>query len=81
MLKYIKLNLPRIESSIYEVRVESSDLFIGELIKLDDGFYYFSPDITKDRGLWSDYTLIAIGIKLKELNQPWTYQINTELSK
>jgi len=76
MLKYIKT-----ESFTYEVRVESSDLLIGQFIMSDDGFYYFLPGTTQDGGLWSDYTLIAIGTKLKELNQPWAYQINTELSK
>lgn len=74
MLKYIKN-----ETYTYDVIVERSDLLIGQFIKIDDGFYYFSP--TKDGGLWSDYTLIAIGIKLKDLNQPWISQINTELSK
>jgi hypothetical protein len=70
MLKHIKIE----SSSIYEVRVESGDLFIGQFIMSDDGFYYFSP-ISSDGCLWSDYTLIDIGIKLKELNQPWAYQI------
>jgi hypothetical protein len=69
MLKYIKTN-----SFTYEVRVESSDLLIGQFIMSDDGFYYFLP-VSSDGGLWSDYTLIAIGTKLKELNQPWAYQI------
>jgi len=76
MLKYIKK-----DSFTYEVRVESSDLLIGQFIMSDDGFYYFLPGTTQDGGLWSDYTLIAIGTKLKELNQHWAYQINTELSK
>jgi hypothetical protein len=76
MLKYIKT-----DSFTYEVRVESSDLLIGQFIMSDDGFYYFLPGTTQDGGLWSDYTLIAIGNKLKIINQPWAEKVNTVLSK
>ena len=76
MLKYIKR-----DSFTYEVRVKSSDLLIGQFIMSDDGFYYFLPGTTQDGGLWSDYTLIAIGNKLKIINQPWAEKINTVLPK
>lgn len=55
----------------YEVRVESSNKLIGHFIQDVDGFFYFAVNEPKNGGLWSDYTLLEIGSKLKEINRPW----------
>lgn len=65
MLKTIK------KDNTYEVRVELSDKLIGHFIPSDDGFYYFAVTDSKEGGLWSDYVLLEIGTKLKEINKPW----------
>lgn len=67
MLKLIQLN-----SSSYEVRIESNNKLIGKFIQDVDGFFYFSEEAPREGGLWSDYVLLELGTKLKEINQPWS---------
>lgn len=69
------------QDNTYEVRVELSDKLIGHFIPSDDGFYYFAFNDSKGGGLWSDYTLIEIGTKLKEINKPWSDQIKEMFEK
>lgn len=70
------LYLKRLEN-IYEVRVDQSNKLIGRFIMSDDGFYYFEQEDAQ--GLWSDYVLIEIGTKLKDLNRPWLDKLNQVL--
>ena len=69
------IHLKKIDN-IYEVLVNGSNKLIGHFIMSDDGFYSFS---SLGDGLWSDYALIEIGNKLKELNRPWLEKINEVL--
>lgn len=62
------------QDNTYEVRVESSNKLIGHFILDDDGYYSFG--MSDGSGLWSDYVLLELGTKLKELNKPWNDQIN-----
>jgi len=52
---------------------------IGYFIPEVDGFFYFSPE-QYNSGVWSDYALLEIGNKLKEINQPWVDKLNREFS-
>jgi hypothetical protein len=62
----------------YEVRVESSNKLVGHFVQDVDGFFYFAQEEgSEGGGLWSDYSLLEIGTKLKEINRPWSEQINT----
>lgn len=61
MLKTIK------QDNIYEVRVESNNKLIGHFIPEVDGSYYFAP-YESNGGLWSEFALLAIGNKLKSIN-------------
>jgi hypothetical protein len=63
MLTYVKIE------HIYEVRVKSNNLLIGEFILDIDGYYYFFP--IENGGSWNSHTLITLGTKLQELNKPW----------
>jgi hypothetical protein len=61
----------------YEVRVESSNKLVGHFIQDVDGFFYFAQEEgSEGGGLWSDYSLLEIGTKLKEINRPWREQLN-----
>ena len=68
------LKLNKINESYYEVLVISNNKLVGNFIQDVDGFFYFSP--TGEGGLWSDYGLLEIGTKLKELNKPWSDHID-----
>lgn len=65
--------------NLYEIRVETSNKLIGHFIPSDDGFYYFADNGCQNGGLWSDYVLIEIGNKLKEINEPWMEQLKKVL--
>lgn len=56
---------------VYEIRVESSNLLIGEFVPDIDGFYYFTPPQIHSGGYWNDWVLIEIGTKLQEINQEY----------
>lgn len=61
----------------YELRVESSNKLVGKFIQDVDGFFYFAQEEgSEGGGLWSDYVLLEIGTKLKEINRPWLEQID-----
>ena len=68
------LKLNKINESYYEVLVISNNNLVGNFIQDVDGFFYFSS--TGEGGLWSDYFLLEIGTKLKELNKPWSDHID-----
>jgi hypothetical protein len=59
------------KDNIYEVKVKLTNKLIGHFIHGGDGFYYFTPYDYIDGGFWSDYSLIEIGNKLKEINGPY----------
>ena len=75
MLKVIQ------KDNLYEVKVESNNEVIGHFILDVDGYYYFVPNGLNEGGVWSDYVLLEIGTKLKEINKPWNYQINEYFKK
>ena len=56
---------------IYEIRVESNNLLIGEFVPDIDGFYYFTPPQIHSGRYWNDWTLIELGTKLQEINQEY----------
>jgi hypothetical protein len=66
---------------LIEVLVTHSNLLIGEFWPDVDGYYYFRPKQTNYNNeetlgsYWSDYSLIEIGTKLRELNS----EINTNI--
>jgi len=62
------LSLKKITENCYKVDFENTT--IGEFIRDVDGYFYFA--LLKDnQGLWSDYILLEIGNKLKDLNKDW----------
>lgn len=63
------LRISKVNDFEYDVIVETNDKFIGRFICDVDGFYYFSP--LGNNYLLSDYALIELGEKLKELNRDW----------
>jgi hypothetical protein len=62
------LNTVEIEN-YYEIRVEFSNKLLGRFIKGVDGFFYFEAE-NNNGGLWSDYVLLELGTKLREINKP-----------
>ena len=74
-MKYLSLKEFGGENGVYyEVQFESRT--IGKFIMDVDGYFYF--EFIKDKqGLWSDYILLELGNKLKDVNKEW----NDEVSK
>ena len=69
-------DLIKINDSVYELR-SSSGGSIGRFLLEVDGCYYFELAEKRRGGVWSDYALIEIGTKLKELNQPFYDQLDS----
>jgi hypothetical protein len=66
----------------YEVRVQSSNKLVGRFIQDVDGFFYFAQEEgSEGGGLWSDYSLLEIGSKLREINRPWIEYIESDFLK
>jgi hypothetical protein len=64
------LKLQEINESKYEVLLNSNSKLVGYFIQQIDGYFHFSlPDPNSE--VWSDYVLLELGSKLKELNKPW----------
>jgi len=75
MLKVIQ------KDNLYEVKVESNNKVIGHFILDVDGYYYFAPNGLNEGCVWSDYVLLEICTKLKDINKPWSDQINEYFKK
>ena len=54
---------------------ETAAGFIGEFVPEVDGFHVFYP-VPKATGFYSEELLRALADKLKELNEPWSKQVN-----
>lgn len=68
-MKY--LTLDKINKNKYEVIFEART--IGEYIRAVDGYFYlFFNGIN---GGWSDYIILELGEKLKELNREWNEEV------
>lgn len=75
------LNIIQVDNH-YEIRVKSSNKLIGHFIQGVDGFFYFAQEEgSEGGGLWSDYSLLEIGSKLREINRPWLEKIESDFSK
>lgn len=72
--KLIKLT-PKTAFS-YEVR-HLSDVKLGEFYMEVDGFYVFEPESRTD--YWPERILMALSLKLKELNFEWEQKIEKDL--
>jgi len=59
--------------------VKGSNKYIGYAYMEVDGYYVFVFSEPCD-GSWSDYALLEIGMKLKELNKEWDEKVKSEFS-
>jgi len=48
---------------------------IGEIVKVEDGFYQFFPD-TKNQGYWTSYMLKNVAELLDLMNKDWEDHIS-----
>lgn len=76
-MEYIRLQQSLLPF-VYNVIVISNNKCIGTFERDVDGYYNFWSD---GDGSWSDYTLIELGTKLKELNKDWNEQIHEYFKK
>jgi hypothetical protein len=60
----------------FEVTYKDNGIFLGDVLRKEDGFYDFWPE-TKG-GYWSAYVLLALGNMLDALNEPWQRQIDND---
>jgi hypothetical protein len=58
----------------YNVLTYDTNVRIGEIQRLEDGFYYFEP--SKGFGYYSSSDLKLISEELDILNKPWEYSLN-----
>jgi hypothetical protein len=75
------LKLIQKSTTIYEVVVESNNNLVGYFIQDVDGYYYFGEYQPNKGGNWSDYVLLELGTKLRELNKPWDDHLSNVFSK
>lgn len=61
------ISVEKISNFEYKVTVKSSGKIIGWFILDIDGTFYFISE--GNSGYWSDYVLIELGQKLKEINE------------
>lgn len=54
----------------------SSGQQVGEIVMLEDGFYYFFPTKEFHGGYWPTWVLQVIIDKIKELDTPYEEEIN-----
>lgn len=59
--------------------IKFNDKSFGELIKLEDGYYYFNP--LNNGGVIAPYALRAIANILDELNKDWDEEVKESLGK
>lgn len=60
--------------------VHKNGVTLGDLCKLEDGFYYWWPDNTRT-GCYESYVIREIADKLDELNKPWSNEIDEYFAK
>jgi len=56
-----------LSNNSYKITTTHGGKLIGYFIPDIDGFYYFRPE--EGDGYWTEYALLDLGNKLKELNQ------------
>lgn len=58
--------------------VRDSENCVGYAYQEVDGYYVFVFN-DENKGSWSDYALLEIGMKLKELNKEWDEKVKAEI--
>ena len=66
---------------IYEIRVESNNILVGEFVPDIDGYHYFIPSEHSSKGYWNDWVLIELGTKLQEINQEWLKKLDNYIKQ
>lgn len=74
-LKFQPLNL----NGRILVIFERNNSNLGDLIKLEDGYYQWFPTEDATKGFWSAYILREIADKLDELNDAWDQEVKSVL--
>lgn len=57
-----------------------NDVYLGDILKKEDGFYDFWP-LKRPGCYWPAHLLRAIADKLDEMNAPWQKEIDDYFSK
>ena len=73
------INLIEINQSKYRIEFKPNK-YLGDFIMEIDGYFVWYPDFS-NFGFYSDYVLLELGNKLKELNKDWDNKIKQELNK
>lgn len=76
-LKFQPLNL----NGRILVIFERNNANLGDLIKLEDGYYQWFPTEDATKGCWSAYILREIADKLDELNDAWDQEVKSGLAQ
>lgn len=74
-LVYFKLRDKEAKTPVYFVHYVNNKL-IGELIRGEDGFYYFWPE--NSQGAWAAPVLLEIADALEKLNAMFTFIIDND---
>lgn len=61
----------------YELYLKDNDVYLGDIIAGDDGYYTFWPD-PQSHGYWEALILTSIGELLNELNADWDRQVQSD---
>jgi len=74
MFKLVEIKIEDSNAKSYEIRTSDTDIKIGLVEQLEDGFFYFVPN--KAYGCFSANDLFLIGNELDVLNEPWEVETN-----
>jgi len=75
----IRLERTTANTSSYHVYHDVVDVYLGDVLKYEDGFYYFHFANDKNSGYWQAYVLRAIADKLDDLNKKWDEHLKKNL--
>jgi len=75
----IRLERTTANTSSYHVYHDVTDVYLGDAIQYEDGFYYFHFANDKNSSYWQAYVLRGIADKLDELNKKWDEHLRKNL--
>lgn len=75
----IRLQRTTCNTPSYHVYHDVVDVYLGDAIQYEDGFFYFHFANDGNKGYWQAYILRAIADKLDELNKEFEKSIKNNI--
>lgn len=76
----IRLEKTTTNTTSYHVYHDIVDVYLGDAVLYEDGFFYFHFANDGNKGYWQAHILRGIADKLDELNKEWREYIDKNLN-